>query len=116
MGLAFQVADDILDCDGRSAATGKVLGTDLIGGTATLPLLYAARADAEIAEALRQQPEPAAVPLLLDRVGELGALDEARDTARELVRAAEAALDLLTGDLDTSPLRMVVRGVVDRDT
>ncbi len=116
LGLAFQVADDILDCDGLSTATGKVLGTDLIGGTATLPLLYAARADAEIAEALRREPEPAAVHPLLARVGELGALEEARDTARELVRTAEEALDLITGDLDTTPLRMVVRGVVDRDT
>ena len=34
----------------------------------------------------------------------------------ELVREAEETLDRIQGDLDTAPLRMVVRGVVDRDT
>ncbi len=116
LGLAFQVADDILDCDGSSDATGKVLGTDLIGGTATLPLLYAARRDPVVAAALRAQPAPEDTLAVLARVGDSGALDEARETARDLVRSAEEALDRVTGDLDTAPLRMVVRGVVDRDT
>ena len=53
---------------------------------------------------------------LLQRVVATGALDEARETARDLVRAAEETLDRIQGDLDTAPLRMVVRGVVDRDT
>jgi demethylspheroidene O-methyltransferase len=110
------VADDILDCDGSSDATGKSLGTDLIGGTATLPLLYAARHDDAIADALRTQPPADEVLPLLQRVAATGALDEARETARELVREAEETLDRIQGDLDTAPLRMVVRGVVDRDT
>ena len=42
LGLAFQVADDILDCDGNPDTTGKPLGTDLLDGTVTLPLLLAA--------------------------------------------------------------------------
>ncbi len=116
LGLAFQVADDILDCDGSSAATGKTLGTDLIGGTATLPLLLAARDDAEVAAALRSEPAPGDVLGLLNRVVATGALDEARDAARNLVRSAEEALDRIQGDLDTAPLRSVVRGVFDRDT
>jgi geranylgeranyl pyrophosphate synthase len=116
LGIAFQVADDILDCGGVSDATGKALGTDLIGGTATLPLLYAARRDSDIADALRLQPPADEVLPLLQRVAASGALDEARETARELVREAEETLDRIQGDLDTAPLRMVVRGVVDRDT
>ena len=46
LGLAFQVADDILDCDGNPDTTGKPLGTDLLDGTVTLPLLLAAAPDA----------------------------------------------------------------------
>jgi heptaprenyl diphosphate synthase len=116
LGVAFQVADDILDCDGSSDATGKELGTDLIGGTATLPLLYAARLDPTIAAALRERPADDEVLPLLQRVVASGALDMARETARDLVRSAEETLDRIQGDLDTAPLRMVVRGVVDRDT
>ena len=116
LGIAFQVADDILDCGGSAEATGKALGTDLIGGTSTLPLLYAARVDPEIAAALRTQPPADEVLPLLARVAATGALDEARETARDLVRQAEDTLDRIQGELDTAPLRMVVRGVVDRDT
>ena len=116
LGIAFQVADDILDCGGSAEATGKALGTDLIGGTATLPLLYAARVDPVVADALRAQPPADEVLELLGRVAATGALDEAREFARDLVRQAEEALDRITGELDTAPLRMVVRGVVDRDT
>ena len=115
LGIAFQVADDILDCGGSADATGKALGTDLIGGTATLPLLYAARVDPAVADALRAQPPADEVLPLLARVAATGALDEAREAARELVRRAEETLDRIHGDLDTAPLRMVVRGVVDRD-
>ena len=43
LGIAFQIADDILDCAGETIETGKVPGTDLREGTPTLPLLLAAR-------------------------------------------------------------------------
>ena len=42
LGIAFQIADDILDCTGEAEETGKVTGTDLREGTPTLPLLLAA--------------------------------------------------------------------------
>ena len=43
LGIAFQIADDILDCTGDTIDTGKIAGTDLREGTPTLPLLLAAR-------------------------------------------------------------------------
>src|SRR5881398_654552 len=45
LGVAFQIADDILDCAGETVETGKIAGTDLREGTPTLPLLLAARED-----------------------------------------------------------------------
>jgi len=41
LGIAFQIADDVLDCSGETIETGKVPGTDLRDGTPTLPLLLA---------------------------------------------------------------------------
>ena len=52
LGIAFQLADDLLDCDGDPEATGKALGVDLLDGTVTLPLLLAAQRDEHVAAAL----------------------------------------------------------------
>jgi octaprenyl-diphosphate synthase len=39
LGVAFQIADDVLDLVGDEAAVGKSLGTDLVKQKATLPLI-----------------------------------------------------------------------------
>jgi octaprenyl-diphosphate synthase len=41
LGIAFQIADDILDLCGEEADVGKSLGTDLEQGTLTLPIIHA---------------------------------------------------------------------------
>lgn len=39
LGVAFQIADDVLDMVGEESAVGKSLGTDLLKQKATLPLI-----------------------------------------------------------------------------
>ena len=58
LGLAFQIADDILDCDGRPDTTGKPLGTDLLDGTVTLPLILGARRDPAVAGVIARGAAP----------------------------------------------------------
>ncbi len=41
LGLAFQIADDVLDYQGDIEATGKNIGDDLAEGKMTLPLIHA---------------------------------------------------------------------------
>ena len=41
LGLAFQIADDVLDYQGDSESTGKNIGDDLAEGKMTLPLIHA---------------------------------------------------------------------------
>jgi octaprenyl-diphosphate synthase len=41
LGIAFQIADDLLDLEGSEASTGKSLGTDLAKCKMTLPLIHA---------------------------------------------------------------------------
>ncbi len=40
IGMAFQIADDILDFNGEETAVGKPLGSDLLNGLVTLPAMY----------------------------------------------------------------------------
>jgi geranylgeranyl pyrophosphate synthase len=89
LGVAFQIADDILDCTGETLETGKVPGTDLREGTPTLPLLLAAREDAVVRDALAGGRLDGA----LVRVAESGALQRARDVALDYARIARAQLD-----------------------
>jgi heptaprenyl diphosphate synthase len=43
IGVAFQLIDDVIDLSAEFEQTGKVAGTDLRAGVATLPLLYLRR-------------------------------------------------------------------------
>ena len=61
LGIAFQLADDLLDCDGDPETTGKALGVDLLDGTVTLPLLLAAQRDPHVAAALADRERAAAM-------------------------------------------------------
>ena len=71
LGIAFQIADDILDCVGDTIETGKIPGADLREGVPTLPLILAAREDEVVRRALEGGPLEGA----LVRVAETSALD-----------------------------------------
>jgi geranylgeranyl pyrophosphate synthase len=114
LGLAFQVADDILDCDGHPDTTGKPLGTDLLDGTVTLPLLLASQRDPLVAEVISRGAAPHDVLPTLARVARSGAVRDARAEAERHARIALDRLDHLDGRADAEALRAVVRGAVDR--
>ena len=114
LGLAFQIADDVLDCDGQPDTTGKPLGTDLLDGTVTLPLLLAAARDPEVASVIARGAAPADVLPTLARVARCGAVRDARERALEQAAVAAAHLCELDPTVDTRALHEVVRGVVDR--
>lgn len=108
-GTAYQVYDDCLDFFGNEESAGKTLGTDLLNGKVTLPLLLTYR-DATPADRLRLQQaldQPNAhstvqVRELLDRYQAgpqaqrtvNGLLEEARTALRPCDRSLGAA-DLL---------------------
>jgi geranylgeranyl pyrophosphate synthase len=115
LGLAFQIADDVLDCDGDPDTTGKPLGTDLLDGTMSLPLLLAARRDSQVREVLTRSAAPEDVLPTLARVATSGALEECRAEARRHVTAAEHALGQLDGRVESELLRAALRSAIDRE-
>jgi geranylgeranyl pyrophosphate synthase len=88
LGLAFQIADDILDCAGQTQETGKIPGTDLREGTPTMPLLFAAREDDVVRRALAGGPLDGA----LLRVAATGAIEQSRDWALDYGARARSFL------------------------
>ena len=114
LGLAFQIADDVLDCDGDPDTTGKPLGTDLLDGTVTLPLLVAARRDPRVAAVIARGAVPDDVLPTLARVVRSGAVAEARAEAQRLAERATAELDAVGAPIDTDALREAVLLASDR--
>ncbi len=108
LGMAFQIADDVLDCAGDATETGKVPGTDLREGTPTLPLLLAAREDPVVRRALGGGPPDGA----LVRVAATGALERSREVALQYAAQARSALN---GALHRGELEALTYAVVDRE-
>ena len=88
LGLAFQIADDILDCAGQTQETGKIPGTDLREGTPTMPLLFAARED----EVVRSALAGGALDGVLLRVAATGAIEQSRAWALDYAARARSYL------------------------
>jgi len=89
LGIAFQIADDILDCAGQTQETGKIPGTDLREGTPTMPLLLAARTDELVRAALAGGPLDGA----LVRVASTDAIARSREAALDYAARARSFLD-----------------------
>jgi geranylgeranyl pyrophosphate synthase len=89
LGIAFQIADDILDCAGQTQETGKIPGTDLREGTPTMPLLLAARSDELVRAALAGGPLDGA----LVRVAATDAIARSREAALDYAARARSFLD-----------------------
>jgi geranylgeranyl pyrophosphate synthase len=109
LGVAFQIADDILDCTGETIETGKVAGTDLREGTPTLPLLLAAQVDDTVRAALAGGPTEG----VLVRVAATGALERSRELALDYAREARESLN---GGPYRDELEALADAVVNRST
>lgn len=98
LGIAFQIADDMLDLVGLETTTGKTLGTDLAQQKLTLPLIHALdRLPSSQAAAFRNLLRDPASSRddLAGYLRQTGALGYARRRAEEYADRARSALNIL---------------------
>ncbi|MGA0867128.1 MAG: polyprenyl synthetase family protein, partial [Candidatus Nanopelagicaceae bacterium] len=116
IGIAFQLADDILDIASESAQSGKTPGTDLKEGIPTLVTILARRsddpADADLKEILAKPiTDEALLEKTLQRLRTHKAMEEARQRLAEIATQAETLLQDLpestTKDALTSLIGMI---------
>jgi len=101
LGISFQIADDVLDYGGATAALGKNVGDDFRERKVTLPLIYALeKADASerafwqrtIGEGAQNDGDLDEALAILERHG---ALDQAREAALGWSRKAQSTLEAM---------------------
>ena len=120
LGMAFQVADDILDYTGTAAVTGKPSGLDLREHKVTLPLISAlprlSAAGRASVEALFDADSPSddQIESVIALTAEAGGIDAARQRGEEYARQAEEALDGLPDTPARNALADAILYVMDR--
>jgi octaprenyl-diphosphate synthase len=120
LGIAFQIADDVLDLWGEERVTGKSLGTDLEKQKLTLPVIYLLRlVGPESAAEIRRLLGEARADhrrLLRPYLESTGAIDRAWQRARQHVKHALEALDHLPDSDAKSVLRILAQYVLRRSS
>jgi heptaprenyl diphosphate synthase len=119
IGVAFQLADDLLDVDSDSAESGKTPGTDLREGVPTLPVFHALRssdpADARLRDLLsRPLPDDAEHAEALDLLRRHPAMESARAEVQRWADDARAVLAPLPEVPARGALERLCDAVVDR--
>lgn len=120
MGMAFQVADDLLDYTEQQEMTGKPSGLDLKEHKVTLPLIAALREMPASARGRVEslfataEPEEEAIAEVVGIVREYGGLEYARRRADQYSREAEEALAELPEGPSKQSLLDAIGYVVER--
>jgi len=96
LGMAFQIADDVLDYTSDAETLGKNLGDDLAEGKATLPLIHAlSLADEQQAAQLRliiETGDSTALPVVMNAIKMHKSVEYSHECAVGFARRAEQAL------------------------
>lgn len=114
LGLAFQIADDILDFLGDHHRTGKARATDFRDGCATLPLiLLRNELRGEESEYVRSQfgngADDQGIQRITEMMHERGIFEKSRATA---IKLATEALQHLR-DLDETPAKNLLHKIAE---
>jgi len=100
LGIAFQLADDVLDFVADEDVLGKAAGADLLEGKLTLPLILLVKKDAQVRkdlEKIMQDGDYSSVSReqLLEKLEASGTIDETRRRAYSYAEKARKNLDVL---------------------
>lgn len=112
-GTAYQIYDDCLDLFGTEAKAGKSLGTDLVKGKMTLPLLVlrerAREADRAELQRLLAKWEPGSLPRVAALLQQYETLTPSRETIHQYLNTARRCV----GELPESAGRQTLAKLAD---
>jgi octaprenyl-diphosphate synthase len=120
LGMAFQVADDLLDFTADEKILGKPVLSDLKEGHVTLPIIYALEAEPRALPTVQAVLDRGAIDdvsrkEILDLVRRTRALERSRIVAEEYARDAQTALEALPDSSYKDTLSALAYYVIDRN-
>ncbi|HDD36601.1 MAG TPA: polyprenyl synthetase family protein, partial [Archaeoglobus veneficus] len=113
-GIGFQIQDDVLDLVGKEKI-GKDWGSDIVEGKKTLIVINAFEKGVELeifgkGEASKEEIEKA-----VKKLEECGAIDYAKNKAKEYVEKAKKELDTLKDSKSKELLKAISDYLISRD-
>jgi octaprenyl-diphosphate synthase len=121
LGIAFQLADDLLDFTADESLIGKASGADLLEGKMTLPLILLCRRYPEFKDFLKEiiadaSYQNGARAKVMRRLEENGILDEIRSIALGYAEAARKNLEVLPQTKYSLVLEEIPSFVIERNS
>ena len=119
IGIAFQLADDVIDIASESHQSGKTPGTDLREGVPTLVTLNVMKStdasDRELMELLKAPiKDEVVVAQVLNQLRTHQALEQSREQLQQIARDARTALGPLPVNDVTGALFSLCDAIIDR--
>jgi octaprenyl-diphosphate synthase len=119
IGVAFQIADDLLDFVGDPQVTGKEPGNDVLTGKVTLPLIYALQRTSnagsrEIVKYLKNSRDDDAFGQIFAFVNDSGGVEYAYRRAHEICQQGLESISPLQKSVYSDTLTDMVRYAVAR--
>jgi octaprenyl-diphosphate synthase len=121
LGIAFQLADDMLDFIADERALGKAAGADLLEGKITLPLIVLQEKMPDVRAELEQIMHEGVYDdisrsMISDKLREYGIFEEIRETALSFAAKARKNLEILPETGYRLALDEIPNFVIDRNS
>jgi geranylgeranyl diphosphate synthase type I len=119
IGRAFQIQDDLLDLTTPSEQLGKQRGSDLVEGKQTLVTLHARQQGVDVDDLVEtdsvEAVDEAEIDAAVERLREVGSIDYARETARDLIASGKENLEVLPDNEPCARLEEIADYLIERE-
>jgi heptaprenyl diphosphate synthase len=118
VGIAFQIADDLLDVQSNSTESGKTPGTDLKEGVPTLVTLYAMNStdpkDADLIERLKKPITDGEIAKTIDELRNHKSVQQVKAYLRKIADEADEILSQLPAGAAKDALANLITALISR--